>query len=73
MHILKIHFFAQFLKRHISGRACARKIKFFANRFFLLCSTHKPSLEKILEHGLTACQIKQGLTLMSPDDVSNCI
>ena len=60
MHTLKIHFLVQFLKGHNSGTACAGKVKFFANRFFLLCSTSMPSLEKILEHGLTACQIKHG-------------
>ena len=61
MRILKIHFFSQF----ISGTACGRKVKSFANRFFLPCSTPMPSLEKILEHGLTAGQIKHGLTLTS--------
>ena len=34
MRILKIHFFVQFLKCYISGTDCARKEKFFANRFF---------------------------------------
>ena len=62
MHILKIHFFAQFQKDHISGTACARKVKFFANRFFFILFYPMPSLEKILEHGLTVCQIKHGLT-----------
>ena len=40
MRILKIHFLAQFQTDHISETACAKKVKFFANRFFLLCSTN---------------------------------
>ena len=59
MRILKIHFFAQFLKVHISETACARKVKFFCKHVFLICSTPMPSLEKILEHGLTACQMSK--------------
>ena len=62
MRILKIHFFSQFWKGHISGTACARKVKFFGKQFFLLCSIPMSSLEKILEHGLKARQIRHGLT-----------
>ena len=40
MRILKIHFFAQFEKGHISVTACARKMKFLQTGFFTLFYPH---------------------------------
>ena len=40
MRILKIHFFAQLKKGHISGTACAGKVKFWANGFFCSVLPH---------------------------------
>ena len=40
MRILKIHFFAQFQKSHISGTAFARKVKFSATKLFYSVLPH---------------------------------
>ena len=57
MCILKIHLFAQFLKGHISGTVCARKVKFLQTGFFTLFYPHA----KFAEDSRTWVDISQKL------------